>query len=78
VVALYSVKVVSETPSTRRSAMSIEKKSLVIKKAATTSKANSIKSRRVDLSKPAPRQAIMAKKLVENPGAVDIYVNLGH
>jgi len=57
--------------------MSIEKKSLVVgKKAATTSKANSIKSRHVDLSKPAPRQAVMAKKIVESPGAIDIFIPL--
>jgi hypothetical protein len=56
--------------------MSIEKKSLVVsKKAATTSKANSIKSRRVDLSKPASRQAVMAKKIVETPAAFDTYLN---
>jgi hypothetical protein len=70
------VKAIDETPSTRRSAMKIEKKSLVVgKKAPTTSKASSIKSRRVDLSKPPPLQAVMAKKIVETPAAFDTYLN---
>jgi uncharacterized protein YpuA (DUF1002 family) len=50
------VRAVGETSSTRRSVMHIEKKSLVSKKIAVTriNAIQSINSRRIDLSKPAP------------------------